>query len=74
MQKLSITIDGHRTSISLEKEFIDALRAIAKKQNKSISGLVSEIDTNKNKSQISNLKYQINLSSAIRVFVLLNKI
>ena len=64
MKKISVTISGHRTSITLEQEFSDALLAIAKKQNKSISELIKEID----KSSTAK-----NLSSAIRVFVLNSK-
>jgi predicted DNA-binding ribbon-helix-helix protein len=59
--KRSLTIAGHRTSISLEAEFWQALTAIAKKNNQSISKLVSEIDL---------ARGDRNLSSAIRVYVL----
>jgi predicted DNA-binding ribbon-helix-helix protein len=65
MKKLSITISGHRTSITLEQEFIDGLAAIARRQNKSVPELIQEIDKS------SDLK---NLSSAVRVFVLKHKI
>ncbi|MCL1785670.1 MAG: ribbon-helix-helix domain-containing protein [Alphaproteobacteria bacterium] len=65
MKKISITISGHRTSITLEPEFAGMLSDIAKRQNKSVSELIREID----KSTPSK-----NLSSAIRVFVLKHKI
>lgn len=42
--KRSVTIAGHRTSISLEPEFWDALRDIANAQNRSVNGLIAEID------------------------------
>ena len=58
--KRSITIAGHRTSISLEEEFWKALRAIAREDGQSINALVSTIDKQRT----------TNLSSAIRVFVL----
>ena len=42
--KHSFTIRGHRTSISLETEFWDALREIAAERGSSIGALVAEID------------------------------
>ncbi len=59
-EKHSLTIAGHRTSVSLEPAFWAAFRAIAAKRRKSISQLAREVDA----------KRQGNLSSAIRVFVL----
>jgi predicted DNA-binding ribbon-helix-helix protein len=61
--KRSLTIAGHRTSISLEPEFWSALSTQAVHHHKSISTLVSEIDQTRGDR---------NLSSAIRVWVLLN--
>jgi predicted DNA-binding ribbon-helix-helix protein len=60
-QKRSLTVAGHRTSISLEPEFWEALTAHARKQGKSISTLVANIDQQRQSR---------NLSSAIRVFLL----
>jgi predicted DNA-binding ribbon-helix-helix protein len=62
MAKRSITIAGHRTSISLEKEFWDALAEIAKTDKTSLAALVARIDRARGES--------MNLSAAIRVFVL----
>ncbi|MCL2538616.1 MAG: ribbon-helix-helix domain-containing protein [Alphaproteobacteria bacterium] len=62
MKKISITISGHRTSLTLESEFIDALRQIAASQKKSIAGLVQEIDANRARTT--------NLSSAVRIYIL----
>ena len=62
--KRSLTIAGHRTSISLEPEFWAALTTASKAHNKSVSSIVSEIDQSRG---------QRNLSSAIRVWVLGNK-
>ena len=60
MKKLSITISGHRTSITLEDEFADVLRQIAKRENTSIAKIIQNIDANG----------AANLSSAVRVWVL----
>ncbi|HEY2134722.1 MAG TPA: ribbon-helix-helix domain-containing protein [Xanthobacteraceae bacterium] len=57
--KRSIVIAGHKTSISLEDEFWNGLKTIAQNRRRTLSGLVAEIDKNR----------QGNLSSAIRVFV-----
>ena len=61
--KKSFTIGNHRTSISLEPEFWDALKIIAKEQNVSLSKLVLKIDNEKPKD------YN-NLASYIRIWVL----
>tara|TARA_B100000575_G_scaffold187072_1_gene150681 strand:+ start:812 stop:1015 length:204 start_codon:yes stop_codon:yes gene_type:complete len=58
--KKSITINKHRTSLSLEKEFWDALKIIAKKQKCSLETLVAKIDTNRKTS----------LASSVRVYLL----
>ena len=62
MSKRSITIAGHRTSISLEAPFWTALSEIAEVKGQSISGLVGEIDRERTGGT--------NLSAALRVFVL----
>jgi predicted DNA-binding ribbon-helix-helix protein len=59
--KRSLTIAGHRTSLSLEAEFWDALKGIAAKERKTLASLVGEID---------NTRGERNLSSAIRVWIL----
>lgn len=61
MKKHSVTIAGHPTSITLEKEFWDELHDIAKSRGLSISGLITEIDKNRSAG---------NLSSALRLYVL----
>ncbi len=61
MRKHSLDIAGHRTSISLEDAFWDALREMATTQGVSLAGLVARIDAERDGA---------NLSSAIRVFVL----
>ena len=58
--KKSITIKKHRTSLSLEKEFWDALKNIATEQKCSIENLIAKIDLNRKTS----------LASSIRVYLL----
>ena len=57
--KRSVVIAGRKTSISLEDEFWNGLRAIAHQHQRTLSAVVSEIDQHR----------RGNLSSAIRVFV-----
>lgn len=59
--KRSIVIAGHKTSVSLEDEFWDALKEIAARRSVTLSDLVANIDASRS---------QGNLSSAIRLFVL----
>jgi predicted DNA-binding ribbon-helix-helix protein len=61
ISKRSIVIGGHKTSVSLEDAFWEAVREIAKKRGETISSLVGNIDAD---------RQQANLSSAIRLFVL----
>jgi predicted DNA-binding ribbon-helix-helix protein len=61
LRKRSLSIAGHRTSVSLEEPFWDALREIAEARGRSVQALVGEIDAGRGGQ---------NLSSAIRVFVL----
>ncbi len=62
MQKRSITISGHRTSVSIEEPFWQALGEIAAARRISIAALIGEVDR---KRPAAN-----GLSSAIRLFVL----
>ncbi len=59
LKKHSLTLGGHRTSISLEDIFWQQLAILAKRQNKSVQELIEAIDKTR----------QGNLSSAIRVYV-----
>ncbi len=61
VQKRSIVIGGHKTSVSLEDAFWGSLKEIAGGRGKTLSDLVSEIDAQRAHG---------NLSSAIRLFVL----
>ena len=49
--KHSLTIAGHRTSLSLEPEFWTALQKAAARRNLTIAGLVSEIDQSRGRPQ-----------------------
>lgn len=64
--KRSLTIAKHRTSVSLEEPFWQALAGIAKEDGKSVAGLVSEID----KERGDHLGNAMSLSAAIRLYVL----
>ena len=43
-KKHSLTLRGHRTSVSLEDEFWAAFRAIAAEEDRAINELAAEID------------------------------
>lgn len=60
--KHSLTLRGHRTSVSLEAAFWDAFRAIAAARGQSLNTLAAEIDADRIPPG--------SLASAIRVFVL----
>ncbi|MFP7675169.1 ribbon-helix-helix domain-containing protein [Marivita sp. S0852] len=60
--KRSLTLRGHRTSVSLEDVFWQAFRDIATDQGKPINALAAEIDERRG--------MDVGLASAIRVFVL----
>ena len=60
--KRSVSIAGHRTSISLEEPFWEGLREIAARESLSVQALIGRIDAERGEQ---------NLSSAIRVFVLM---
>jgi predicted DNA-binding ribbon-helix-helix protein len=59
--KHSVTIAGHRTSISLEPEFWTSLRDIAVRNGRSLGAEIASIDAARGTR---------NLSSAIRVAIL----
>lgn len=61
-QKHSLTLKGHRTSVSLEPEFWKAFNEIADAQSKPLNALASEIDAARGPD--------VGLASAIRVYVL----
>jgi predicted DNA-binding ribbon-helix-helix protein len=59
--KHSVVIAGHRTSVSLEEEFWNALKEIASARHVTLSELIAYVDSERQHD---------NLSSAIRLFVL----
>ena len=58
--KRSITINKHRTSLSLESEFWEGIKTVSKIKNCSIESLITLIDLNRKTS----------LASSTRVFIL----
>lgn len=61
-EKHSLTLRGHRTSVSLEPEFWAAFRAIAAEKAVAMNELAAEIDAARRGEE--------GLASAIRVFCL----
>jgi predicted DNA-binding ribbon-helix-helix protein len=59
--KRSISIRGHRTSVSLEAPFWEALTSMAAVRGTSVAALVAEVDAERGPT---------NLSSALRLAVL----
>ena len=62
MHKISVSLSGHQTSVSLEQEFFDILQRIAKERNISIASIINSIDEKRNPDS--------NLSSEIRIWIL----
>ncbi len=60
--KRSLTLRGHRTSVSLEDAFWRAFREIAQSQGRAINDLAAEIDEQRGT--------EAGLATAIRLFVL----
>jgi predicted DNA-binding ribbon-helix-helix protein len=60
MRKRSVVIAGHRTSVSLENAFWEALKREASARNQTVNQIITNIDKQRNG----------NLSSAIRLFIL----
>lgn len=60
-RKRSLTIAGHRTSVSLEDAFWSALKDAARAEARSIPDIVAEIDEKRGTA---------GLSSAIRIYLL----
>lgn len=61
-QKHSLTLRGHRTSVSLEPEFWKAFQEIAKIRGMALNALAAEVDETRGLDR--------GLASAIRVYVL----
>lgn len=61
-KKHSLTLKGHRTSVSLEDEFWDAFREIANQKGLPINVLAAKIDADRG--------MDAGLASAIRLYIL----
>jgi predicted DNA-binding ribbon-helix-helix protein len=61
-EKHSLTLHGHRTSVSLEPDFWDALREIATAEGKPVATLAAEIDAARHP--------ETGLATALRLHVL----
>jgi predicted DNA-binding ribbon-helix-helix protein len=59
--KRSIVVKGHKTSVTLEDPFWSGLREIATERSCTLGGLVAQIDSERQNS---------NLSSALRIYIL----
>ena len=62
MSKRSLTIAGHRTSVSLEDPFWEALAEMAAAHKQSVAGVIAAIDQARPAER--------NLSAAVRIAVL----
>lgn len=60
-RKRSLTIAGHRTSVSLEEPFWEALKDIAATEGLTVAALIAAVD---------GRREGVNLSSALRLHVL----
>jgi len=61
-EKRSLTLQGHRTSVSLEPVFWEAFRALAARRGRSLDALAAEIDAARPPG--------VGLATAIRAHVL----
>lgn len=69
LQKRSMRIAGHRTSLALEHEFWSALERIARSRTMTLPVLIASIDERRAKGTP-----EASLASAVRVFVLENRV
>ena len=60
IRKRSVTLAGHRTSVSVEDEFWDELKAISERDDRTVADVLTELDAGRTG----------NLSSAVRLYVL----
>ena len=65
LRKHSVSIAGHRTSVTLEVAFWESLAEIARRDQTTVAALIARIDDARAADPAKP-----NLSSAIRVFVL----
>ena len=62
MHKISVSLSGHQTSVSLEHEFFEVLQKIAHERNISIASIIKNIDEQRSPDS--------NLSSETRIWIL----
>ncbi len=60
IRKRSVTLAGHRTSVSVEDEFWNELKAIADAEGRTVAEILTDLDAGR----------AGNLSSAVRLYVL----
>jgi predicted DNA-binding ribbon-helix-helix protein len=62
LEKRSLSLAGHRTSVALEPEFWAALQGLAEGRSLALAALIAEVDAQRAAEE--------KLASALRVFVL----
>ncbi len=62
VKKRSVSLSGHRTSYSVEDEFLEILKTMAEAKSIPLARLISQIDSGRAR--------ETNLSSALRLAVL----
>lgn len=67
LEKRSVSLAGHRTSVSLEPEFWAALDGFASADGRSLAGLIAEVDDARARDGAAPARP---LSSALRVYAL----
>lgn len=66
LEKRSVSLSGHRTSVALEPEFWAVLDAVAQARGQSLAAVVTEIDASREPGRP--------LASALRLFALANRV
>jgi len=54
LRKRSVVLAGHATSLALEPEFWDVLKAAARQNGCSLSALIAEIDSGRNERPLAS--------------------
>ena|SRR5690625_2559471 len=66
LRKRSVTLAGHRTSLSVEQVFWDELKNLAAQEKRSLQSLIEQLD----RERFHDGEAGISLSGAVRVYVL----
>lgn len=69
IRRHSVSINGHRTSISIEDAFWSELKRIARDEGRSVAALIAAVDQARGAPD-ANAPDAPNLSSALRLYVL----